>query len=53
MNAATVFSRVRPAIINTHYNFYFGRTMRFRTDERILYKKLWDHLQASNFKIRE
>jgi hypothetical protein len=40
-------------MINTHFNFYFGRAMRFRTDERVLYKKLWDHVHANDFKIRE
>lgn len=27
--------------------------MRFHTDERALYKKLWDQVHASDFKIRE
>ncbi len=40
------------AIINTHVHFYFGRPMRFREDERILYKRLWDSAHASDFKIR-
>jgi len=40
-------------MINTHFNFYFGRAMRFRTDERVLYRKLWDHVHANDFKIRE
>ncbi len=39
-------------IINTHVNFYFGRPMRFRDDERVLYKRLWDSAYRSNFKIR-
>ena len=39
-------------IINTHVNFYFGRPMRFREDERVLYKRLWDSAHRSNFKIR-
>lgn len=39
-------------IINTHINFYFGRPMRFREDERILYKRLWDSVHASDFKLR-
>jgi len=39
-------------IINTHVNFYFGRPMRFREDERELYKRLWDSVHQSNFKIR-
>lgn len=39
-------------MINTHVNFYFGRPMRFREDERALYKRLWDSVYRSNFKIR-
>ena len=39
-------------IINTHVNFYFGRPMRFREDERFLYKRLWDSAHASDFKMR-
>lgn len=39
-------------IINTHFNFFFGRSMRFREDERDLYKQLWDHVHADDFKIR-
>lgn len=39
-------------IINTHFNFYFGRSMRFREDERALYKRLWDQVHANGFKIR-
>ncbi|MEQ1830110.1 MAG: hypothetical protein ABL921_29385 [Pirellula sp.] len=39
-------------IINTHVNFYFGRPMRFRDDERVLYKRLWDAVHRDGFKIR-
>ena len=39
-------------IINTHFNFYFGRGMRFRTDERDIYKRLWDGVHEDGFKIR-
>ena len=39
-------------MINTHINFYFGRPMRFRQDERVLYKQLWDSTVRSNFKVR-
>ncbi|MDZ4850281.1 MAG: hypothetical protein SGI77_13435 [Pirellulaceae bacterium] len=38
-------------MINTHVNFYFGRPMRYREDERVLYKRLWDSAHRSNFKI--
>ncbi|HSH94673.1 MAG TPA: hypothetical protein VK968_11055, partial [Roseimicrobium sp.] len=39
-------------IINTHFTFYFGREMRFRDDERFLYKKVWDDVHADGFKLR-
>lgn len=39
-------------MIDTHFHFYFGRPMRFRADERMLYKKLWDQLQANGYTIR-
>ncbi len=39
-------------MFNTHVHFYFGRPMRFREDERVLYKRLWDDTHASNFTIR-
>ena len=40
-------------MINTHVNFYFGRPMRHRSDERLLYKRLWDSVHVNEFKIRE
>ncbi len=40
-------------IINTHVNFYFGRPLRHREDERVLYKRLWDNVHDHGFKIRE
>lgn len=45
--------RFTRTILNTHVNFYFGRPLRFREDERRLYKQLWDAAHASNFSIRE
>jgi hypothetical protein len=39
-------------MINTHFNFYFGRPLRHRTDERGLYKRLWDEVHADHFTIR-
>ena len=39
-------------MINTHFNFYFGRPMRYLSDERALYKRLWDNVHANQFKIR-
>lgn len=39
-------------MINTHFHFYMGRNLRFRTDERGLYKELWDHVHEDGFTIR-
>jgi hypothetical protein len=39
-------------IINTHFTFFFGREMRYREDERVLYKTLWDSVHANHFSIR-
>jgi hypothetical protein len=39
-------------MINTHFSFYFGRQMRQRADERVLYKRLWDQVHQDQFKIR-
>ncbi|MCA9126060.1 MAG: hypothetical protein KDB22_03205 [Planctomycetales bacterium] len=40
-------------IINTHVGFYFGRPLRFREDERMLYKQLWKNVHDHQFQIRE
>jgi hypothetical protein len=39
-------------MIDTHFSFYFGRQMRFRQDERSLYRRTWDAVHADGFKIR-
>ncbi len=39
-------------MIDTHFNFLFGRTMRYRTDERALYKQLWDRVHQDGFTIK-
>ncbi len=39
-------------IIDTHFNFYFGRQMRFRQDERALYRRVWEAVHADDFKIK-
>ncbi|MBX6314502.1 MAG: hypothetical protein IRY99_16550, partial [Isosphaeraceae bacterium] len=39
-------------MINTHFVFFFGRELRYNTDERELYKRLWDAVHASNFTIK-
>ena len=39
-------------IINTHVSFYFGRPLRYREDERLLYKRLWDVAHDSDFSLK-
>ena len=39
-------------MINTHFSFYFARPMRHHTDERALYKRLWDEVHQNQFQIR-
>ena len=39
-------------MIDTHFSFLFGRTMRYRTDERALYKQLWDRVHRDGFTIK-
>ena len=39
-------------VIDTHFDFFFGRSMRYRTDERALYKALWDEVHQNGFKIK-
>lgn len=39
-------------MIDTHFDFLFGRTMRYRTDERRLYKQLWDRVHRDGFTIK-
>ena len=39
-------------VIDTHFDFLFGRSMRYRTDERELYKNLWDEVHQNGFKIK-
>ncbi len=39
-------------ILQTHFVWYFGREMRFETDERDLYKRLWDITHKKNYALR-
>ena len=39
-------------MIDTHFGFLFGRSMRYRTDERDLYKTLWDSVHDQGFTIK-
>lgn len=39
-------------MIDTHFDFLFGRAMRYRTDERDLYRHLWDAVHEDGYTIR-
>lgn len=39
-------------ILQTHFVWYFGRELRYDTDERELYKRLWDVTVKNNYAIR-
>ena len=39
-------------ILQTHFVWYFGRELRYDTDERALYKRLWDVTVQNNYAIR-
>jgi hypothetical protein len=40
-------------MINTHFSFYFGRSMRYRTDERELYRSLWNGTHQDGFQLKK
>lgn len=44
--------RFHRAIIQTHFVWYFGREMRYDTDERDLYKRLWETTHKTNYALR-
>ena len=39
-------------VIDTHFIWLFGREMRYQTDERALYKRLWDAAHESGFRLK-
>lgn len=39
-------------IVDTHATFYFGRQLRWKEDERHLYKRVWDNLHKDNYTLR-
>ena len=51
--AAARKERFIRTIVNTHANFYLGRALRYREDERDLYKRLWDRTRADGYRLRE
>jgi hypothetical protein len=38
-------------MVQTHFVMLFGREMRYQTDERALYRRLWDSAHRDNFRI--
>jgi hypothetical protein len=39
-------------MINTHFHFFYGREMRWREDERVLYRRVWDAVHQNHFTLR-
>ena len=50
--AAQRKERFHRAIIQTHVIWFFGRPLRFETDERGLYKRLWDSVHHDQFALK-
>lgn len=50
--AAQNKERFHRSIIQAHFSWYFGRQMRYDTDERGLYKRLWDVEHRNHFALR-
>ncbi|MBI1783739.1 DUF1588 domain-containing protein, partial [Candidatus Sumerlaeota bacterium] len=50
--AAQKKERFVRTIIDTHFNFYFGRAMRWEKEERELYRELWDKTREANYAIK-
>ena len=50
--AAQRKERFHRAIIQTHFIWFFGRPLRFETDERGLYKRLWDGVHQDHFALK-
>ena len=50
--AAQRKERFHRAIIQTHFVWFFGRPLRYDTDERKLYKHLWDSVHQTHFALK-
>lgn len=50
--AASRKERFVRTLVGLHFIFLFGREMRVREDERVLYKEVWDRLEAEGFTVR-
>lgn len=50
--AAQRKERFHRAIIQTHFVWYFGRQMRYDSDERALYHRLWNEVHRTNFALK-
>jgi hypothetical protein len=50
--AAQHKERFHRALIQTHFIWFFGRPLRYNTDERGLYKRLWDEVHRTHFALK-
>jgi hypothetical protein len=39
-------------MVDTHVTFFFGRQMRWRDDERALYRRVWEQMREHHYTIR-
>ena len=39
-------------MVDTHVTFFFGRQMRWRDDERALYRRVWEQMRDNHYTIR-
>jgi hypothetical protein len=39
-------------LVDTHVTFFFGRQMRWREDERTLYRRAWEQMRENHYTVR-
>ena len=39
-------------LVDTHVTFFFGRQMRWREDERALYRRAWEQMRENHYTVR-
>ena len=39
-------------MVDTHVTFFFGRQMRWREDERALYRRVWEQMRENHYSVR-
>jgi hypothetical protein len=39
-------------LVDTHVTFFFGRQMRWREDERALYRRVWEQMRENHYTVR-